>query len=105
MLPCGAGPVLDESLVHAGAVDGFAHGPGVGGGDGGHAEEEVAVGGAARVRTGHALPRGAVPVLDERLVGGAVQVVTHRPDVVPGHSSDAVEDVVAGTAARVRAWH
>src|SRR6266516_3416221 len=78
MLPCGAGPVLDESLVHAGAVDGFAHGPGVAGGQGDHAIEDVVVGGAAGVGARHPLPRGAVPVLDERLVGGPVDALLER---------------------------
>src|SRR5205823_11078286 len=78
--PTGAIPVLDQRLVGAAPVGGVSHRPDVACRDGCHPGKFVVT--RSTVRAGDDAPTGAIPVLDQRLVGAApVGGVSHRPDV------------------------
>src|SRR5207248_8344046 len=87
-------PALGQGLLHAELVLRAAHGPYVVGVATlrGHRHPIEDVVAHAHVGAGDDAPRGAVPVLDQRLlhhVGGEVEA--HGPDVVCGDGRDRVE--------------
>src|SRR6185437_10536479 len=98
-------PVQDE-CGRAGTSGVVADGPGVAGRGGGDAEQQVAIGRAARVLAGYLGPVLAVPVQDQRPAEGlGGLVVARRPRVASGDDGDASQLAVVSRAAGIRAGH
>ncbi len=92
--------MLDQRLRDVIAVEGETHGPDVAGTAGDHGQALKVVVVSPGIGTVDDAPTGTIPLFDQRLEDGAVEVIAHCPDIVlrdGGHALQMVTDPHGGS--------